>query len=368
MEQLASWWAYLQEHPHARVMLSVPVSILFAAAVNLTLGRLISAIVGRTRSQLDDKLWPLLRRPITVSLVIIGVGLTLADVPMNEELLQFARSLLATMAVLYWVMTGVRVIRALLDHALTTEPSHARGRGGFIQRRTVPAVQIAANTMLVGAGLYFLLVAWGINVSAWVASAGIAGIAVGFAAQDTLANLFAGITILADAPYELGDFVALESGEEGVVSRITFRSTRITTREDIEIIVPNSVMAKSRLRNLTGGSATPSRCDIPVGVAYGSDLARVEALLVAVGAELDHVLQTKARSPDVRFVGFGASSLDHVLRVWLVDPGRRVDVVHAANRAIYAAFADAGIEIPYAKHDVYLHQASAPVDAAPTDG
>ncbi len=347
--------AWLAAHPYGGVALAVPASLAVAGLLDLLVRVVAPLVVTRTRSTLDDKLLPLLRRPLAVSVLVIGVGLALARAPMADRALEALRASLASLAVLYWAISAVRIAGVMLDHFAADDVTNIDHHRGLLQRRTVPALRIIANSVIVSAGAYFLLLAWGINVSGWLASAGIVGIAVGFAAQDTLANLVAGMSILADAPYELGDFVALDTGEEGVVTRITFRSTRIRTLQDIEVVVPNSVMAGSRLRNLTGGSAVPSRLDIPVGVAYGSDLALVERLLLDVGRSLDHVLQDSA-PPDVRFVAFGASSLDHILRVWLPDPGKKIDVVHQANHAIDAAFRAHDIEIPFTKHDVYLHR------------
>ncbi|OQW99996.1 MAG: hypothetical protein BWK74_00755 [Desulfobacteraceae bacterium A6] len=91
------------------------------------------------------------------------------------------------------------------------------------------------------------------DLTAWVASAGIIGLALSFAAKDTLANLFSGVFILADAPYKIGDFIVLDSGERGEVTNIGIRSTRLLTRSDIEITVPNSIMGNTRIINEAGG-------------------------------------------------------------------------------------------------------------------
>ena len=94
---------------------------------------------------------------------------------------------------------------------------------------------------------YFVLVSWNIDVTGWLASAGVLGVVLGLAAKDTDANLFAGIFIMTDAPYKEGDYINLESGERGYVRSIGLRSTRIMTRDDIEITVPNSIIANSKI-------------------------------------------------------------------------------------------------------------------------
>ena len=97
----------------------------------------------------------------------------------------------------------------------------------------------------------FLLI-WGINPTAWLASAGVIGIAVGFAAKDSLANLFSGIFIVADAPFKIGDYIVLDSGERGAVTHLGMRSTRLLTRDDVEITIPNAVIANAKTDHHSG--------------------------------------------------------------------------------------------------------------------
>ena len=103
-----------------------------------------------------------------------------------------------------------------------------------------------AKILLFCAAVYLIMLAFALDVTGWLASAGIVGIAVGFAAKDSLANLFAGIFIIADAPYKLGDFIMFEDGMRGRVTEIGLRATRILTRDDIEINIPNQLIGLRR--------------------------------------------------------------------------------------------------------------------------
>ena len=155
---------------------------------------------------------------------------------------------LGTMAVIIGLGLATRVSRLVLESL-----SHHRNRFQFVDERTLPMFGNLSNVLLVGAGAYFLFLVWGLDVTAWLASAGIIGIAVGFGAKDTVANFFAGVFILADAPYKIGDFIVLDSGERGQVTHIGIRSTRLLTRDDIEVTVPNAVMGNTKIVNATGG-------------------------------------------------------------------------------------------------------------------
>ncbi len=145
-------------------------------------------------------------------------------------------------------------------------------------------------------------------MTAWVASAGIVGLALSFAAKDTLSNLFAGVSIIMDAPYKEGDYIILETGERGQVTEIGLRSTRILTRDDVEITIPNGIIGNGKIINEAGGPPSQHRIRAAVGVAYGSDIDQVMEVLVAVAIAHPEVLSIP--EPRVRFRTFGDFALN----------------------------------------------------------
>ena len=191
-------------------------------------------------------------------------------------------------------------------------------------------------------------------MTAWLASAGIVGIAVGFAAKDTIANLLSGVFILADSPYKIGDYIVIDSGERGKVTHIGLRSTRLLTRDDLEINIPNAIIANGKIINESSGRHVKSRTRIAVSVAYGSDLDRVKGLLLKVAAAEQQICTDP--EPRVRFRTFGASGLDLELLVWIDDPEIRGRVIDALNTAVYNCFNQEGIEIPFSKQDLYIKE------------
>jgi MscS family membrane protein len=258
---------------------------------------------------------------------------------------------LKTMALFLWTMAAIRVGDALLTAAAGRARPH-----GLVQERTKPIFDMAVKLVFISMALYFALLAWDVNVSAWLASAGIIGIAVGFAAQDTLANLIAGIAILADGIYKVGDFIVLDGqgGLRGKVTRIGMRSTRILTLDNVEITVPNDMIGKSKVINEVGGPHVRQRIRTTVSAAYGSDVDQVFEVLGSCADGVDGVSPDPA--PRVRFREFGGSGLEFDLLVWITEPSRRDFIISDLNVRIYKAFHAAGIEIPYSKHDVYIKQ------------
>jgi len=197
---------------------------------------------------------------------------------------------------------------------------------------------------------------WGINPVGLLASAGIVGIAVGFAAKDTLANLFSGVFILADRPYKLGDYVNLDGGERGKVTHIGIRSTRILTNDDIEVTIPNGVIGNEKIVNENGGTYHKRRVRINVQCAYSADLEKVEEVLLAVGNAEPRVCDYPATR--VRYRSFGASGIDLQLSVWIEEPKDRGGVTHVLIKAIHKAFKENNIEIPYPHMTLLKSEAS----------
>ena len=218
----------------------------------------------------------------------------------------------------------------------------------------MPILRIAWQVLVIGGLCYFLLISWRINPTSWLASAGVLGLAIGFAAKDTLANLFAGIFILADAPYRIGDFVILQNGQRGVITDIGMRSSRMLTRDDVQITVPNAIIANGDIVNETSGRFQKMRVRVKVGVAYGSDIDQVRATLLSCVEGVEHICNDP--EPRVRFREFGESGLRFELLAWITEPVYRGRVLDQLHTNVYQALRKAGIEIPYPKQDVFIKQ------------
>lgn len=307
----------------------------------------ISRLAARTDTHLDNTIIDHLRRPVFNTILYFGLILAV-----NVAALPFGRVVLinvfASVIVVSWMSAALRISNALLD-AFSLDP-----RITVVEPRTIPMFDLVMKLTFILVASYCLLMVWGINPLGWLASAGIVGIAVGFAAKDTLANLFSGFFIVADAPYKLGDYINLDSGERGQVTAIGMRSTRLLTRADVEITIPNAVIANAKITNESGGANEKMRLRILVGVAYGTDADEVCALLQQIGEANPEVCSDPA--PRVRMRGFGASSVDFNLLAWIEQPKDRGRISHALYMEIYRVFAEQNIEIPYAKQDVFIKE------------
>jgi len=224
----------------------------------------------------------------------------------------------------------------------------------LVQPQTLPLFDNLSKLLIVAVAGYVMFQIWGIDMTAWVASAGIMGLAVSFAAKDTLANLFSGVFILADSPYKIGDYIVLDDGQRGKVRHIGLRSTRLTTRDDVEVTVPNSIMGNSKVTNQSGGPNPKFRIRVKVGVAYGSDTDQIRDILMGIATT--EPLVTKTPEPRIRFRAFGDSSLDFELLCWIEDPELRGRTLDKLNDEVYKQFNKNGVEIPFNKQDIYIKE------------
>ena len=336
-------------HPWIQGIAIFLATFLTASILTWFIFKILSRITQKTKTYLDDKLLKIARAPIYYSLVITGFSTAIKVMPLSDRLTQILIYGLKTVGVLVWTIALIRFSKILLKQLAWL--SH---KGRFIQPQTLPLFDNLVRVLIIGLAIYITFRIWGIDMTAWLASAGIVGIAVGFAAKDTLANLFSGVFILADTPYKIGDYVVLDSGRRGKVTHIGIRSTRFLTRDDVEITVPNSIIGNSKIINQTGGPHTKFRLRIKIGLAYGSNIDEARKILVDIAKDESEVC--KSPEPRVRFRDFGESSLDHELLCWVDDPELRGRVTDKLNLAIYNKFREEGIEIPYAKRDVYIKE------------
>jgi small-conductance mechanosensitive channel len=346
-EPFLSGWNTLQHYP----LLFALLLIAMGYAIGRILKSLIHVLLDRLRqsqkSELDYEIAHYLSSPILQTTVTLTMVLALATLDFPGAIEHLLIKVCFTILLLLWGRAWFRATSVILQ-ALEAD----RDRFHLFQPRTVPLYEMGIKIVLAGLFIYFFFLIWGIDATAWVASAGIIGIAVGFAAKDTLANLISGVSIVADAPYKIGDYIVLDSGERGVVSNLGIRSTRLVTRDDVEVSIPNAVIGTAKIVNESGGPYVRHRIRIPVGVAYDTDIDTVVQALKDIAAENEQVTQEPA--PRVRVRGFGDSAINVELLCWIRRPSQRGIVVDRLNRELIKRFRERKIEIPYPQRDLRM--------------
>lgn len=242
----------------------------------------------------------------------------------------------------------------------------SRVAGGAIRRfgarnpKANPAslytVSRIVHYVLLAVGVMWALDAIGIPMSKFTVFAGALGVGLGFGLQQIFSNFVSGLILLFDRSLKVGDFVQLDDNARGVVQAINIRSTRITTNDNIDILVPNSEFVSGRVTNWTYRSDN-RRIRVPFGVAYGVDKELVKKAALEAASNVPFTLSMEGdKAPQVWLVDFGDSSVDFILAVWLNDAAARRN---AAVKAAYmweldTALKKYSIEIPFPQRDLHL--------------
>jgi small-conductance mechanosensitive channel len=258
--------------------------------------------------------------------------------------------------VVFLLILGVvaRRVRELIEDKLLVHTSMDLGQRDALARLT--AYAIFALGLMIG------LESLGVNLSSLLVLGGAVGIGVGLGLQNIANNFVSGLILLIERPIKLGDRVEV-GGTNADVVRIAARSTWVRTNENVVIIIPNAEFVSNRVTNWTANDRQV-RFTVPVGVSYGSDPEEVRQVLTRVGLANPDVLRDPP--PEVRFIRFGDSSLDFELRVWTVSRVQTPNIlVSDLNFAIFRAFREHSIEIPFPQRDVHVRTSSPSGGPAP---
>jgi MscS family membrane protein len=351
MEALHNWlptiFAFMRESRMLGALIIMASALVVAKMVDLFVDRVLLAIAHRTKFRLDEEILEVLHRPIWVSIVLAGAMSAVRWIAPAPPFTFILAGLLETALVVVWGLAFDRILHRIGADWI----DHLRRSG----RQGAEIIRLGENVarLLVFAGVvFFFLSLWKINVTPLLASAGIAGVAVALAAKEMLANFFGGVSVFLDQPFRTGDYIVLDSGERGEVVTVGLRSTRILTRDDVQISIPNSIIANTKIINESAPEPR-FRVRIGVSVAYGSDVDQVEEVLLS--AARNNSLVAPEPEPRVRFRTFGESSLDFELLCWAQAPKDKGLLIHELNREIYKAFGRAGIVIPFPQRDVHMY-------------
>jgi small-conductance mechanosensitive channel len=223
--------------------------------------------------------------------------------------------------------------------------------------------QTFIRIVVLALGLVMVLGVLGIPITPILTALGIGGLAVALALQDTLSNLFAGFYVTMGRQIRIGDYIQLDSGPEGFVADISWRTTTMRTTDNNLTIVPNAKLAQAVVTNFQLPEAI-TQVEVAIGVSYQSDPEQVERVLLdeakrAVG-EIPSLLGQP--EPLVRFADFGDSALNFRLFCYVKDLSQRALVQHELRKRIFKRFQLEGIEIPFPARKVYLQSLNPTVD------
>lgn len=324
-----------------RLIVALLLLLLFGGGY-VVLIRLLDAAGRRLRVPSD--LLRLLRRAVAYAVTLLAALAVLAQFGVDASALGRVATA-ALFALMYYV--GWLVAHRLLENA-----THRAG----LDRSLVQLLRNVVGVVVSALAVITILDQFGIDVLGVVTALGVVGIAVGFAAQDTLSNFISGVTLLIERPFRIGDWVEL-AGKVGRVERISLRTTRLVTRDNVHTSIPNAKVASSEIVNLSAGG--PLRLHVPVGIAYKESARAAREVLLPVLRRHSEVLQDGMHAPSVLVEELGASSVNLVMLVWISpetiahEPVVSAALVEGAKEALDAA----GIQIPFPHLQLFIDEA-----------
>jgi small-conductance mechanosensitive channel len=322
----------------------IPISTIIAAfAIGLILRKIvISRLIKwalKTHTKTDDVIIKELNRPFILWCLLIGLYFAVRVTPLTEEWLTIINKIISIGAIL-----SVTVFLARLSIGLLNVPS---GR----LRELLPSstlTQSLAKIFIYAFGFLMILNMLGISITPLLTAFGLGGLAVALALQDTLSNLFAGFYITLSRQVRAGDFIKLESGEEGYVLDIGWRATRVRMLPNNVVLIPNSKLAQSVITNYYFPEQEMSVL-VQVGVHYDSDLEHVERVTIEVGKEV--MKQVKGGVPEsqpfIRYHTFGDFSINFTVILRAKEFVDNYLVKHEFIKRLHKRYKEEGIDIPY---------------------
>lgn len=261
---------------------------------------------------------------------------------------------IVSLLILLGLLLGVVVVSGIFTNFLQSRVLRLTG----IDRGSREAISILIKYSLIFVGVVVLLQIWGLDLSSLALIASALGVGIGLGLQNIAKDFGSGLILVFERPIQVGDFVSF-GDFQGTVERIGARSTEIKTLDQISIIVPNSRFLEQEVINWSHRNPV-SRIRLPVGVAYSSNPKEVKEVLIEVSMQHPQVLSTPP--PLVFFKGFGDSSLDFELLVWIADPPKQLIITSDLYFAIEAALRKHDIEIPFPQRDLHVRSGQLPID------
>jgi len=303
----------------------------------------------KTQTTLDDMIVSATRAPSMFWAVILALYLGVAGSELPARYLTYTHRLLSSLIILSITLVAASLLAKTLSF-------YQERRGIALQATGLSKALV--KIFVLSIGFLILLSNLGVSITPLITAAGIGGLAIALALQDSLANFFSGIHIMIERPIEVGHYIKLQSGEEGYVVDIGWRTTRVRMLPNNLIIIPNKTLAESIITNYYLPERRMSVL-IPLGVSYDSDPEQVERLLVEeatkAAGEVPGLLAEPA--PFVRFIpGFGDSSLNFTLICQVKEFTDQYLVQHELRKRIFRRFREEGIEIPFPIRTVYLRE------------
>jgi len=309
--------------------------------------RILARITARTESNLDNMLISVLKKPVKWLIIFTGIKLAFLSLDLRNGNGRFIDDI--SSAVLILIITYI--VSAIVNLVIRTWGKDVTGRiDSRINDDLVPLFSNVARVIIISIGILMVLSIFEINIAPLLASLGIAGFAIGFAIKDSLSNIIAGVILILDQSFAVGDKVVIE-GDMGIIKEVGLRNTKLMTFDNEVIVIPNGDLMNKKFKNFVLPDPT-IRVVVNFGVAYGSDVDRVEEVVLNEIRGIQGIAEEP--EPAVIFTEMADFSLNMQAKFWVPDYVDQYAKWLEATKLIYKALVREGIDIPFPTHTVYV--------------
>jgi len=309
--------------------------------------KVILRITKKTKTHIDDLIVKKTNKPISLILLLIGIRLSLLPLGISQSILDVTEHVLSSFMVLAITYIVIIVLDVLID---SWGARIAEKTKSTVDDQLIPVFHKFSRIFISIVGLLFILPVWGIQIGPLLTSLGIAGIAIAFALQSTLSNIFGGMSIILDKSVKVGDKIKVDADTMGTVVDVGLRSTKIKTWDNELITMPNGKLADMKILNFI--HPDPSvRVAIEFGVEYGSDIEKVKKVTMQAVSKLSGLL--KEHPIKVQMIEMADFALKFRVLFWVETFDIKFDTKALATEKIYDALKEAGIGIPFPTRTIY---------------
>lgn len=331
---------------HSLLILSISL-IISRLAVYIS-QKIILKLTEKTKTKIDDFIVEKTTKPFSFILILIGIKLAVMPLELSGSTARTIDLGIWTVVIILITYLVMFVFDVLIDEWGRKWASKTKSR---MDDELVTLFHRFSKILTFILGLMFILDLWGIQLMPLVASLGIAGIAIAFALQNTLGNIFGGISIILDKSVKSGDVIRLDKGTYGTVIDVGLRSTKIRTWNNEVIVIPNGKLADSRIQNYVLPEPS-ARIEVPFGVEYGSKVDKVKKVVLNELKKLKNVMKDPA--PKIMFLKMDDFSLNFKAYFWVPSYKERFATKEKANCLIYDALNKSKIGIPFPTRTLYM--------------
>ncbi|MBI2660306.1 mechanosensitive ion channel family protein [Candidatus Woesearchaeota archaeon] len=312
--------------------------------------KVILRLTKKTKTEIDDLIVARTNKPLSLILLLIGFRLAVIPHRISGDILDLIEHGISSLIIVIVTYIAIVVVDIIISNWGRKFASRTESK---VDDEIVALFQRFSRILLSFVGLIFILQVWGIQVGPLLASLGIAGLAVAFALQNTLGNIFGGVSLIIDRSITIDDFITLDDGTRGIVADIGLRSTKLKSPDGDLIIIPNGKLADSKIYNYHK-PLPKTRVTAEFGVKYGSDVEKVKKMVLSEIKNVKDILQDP--EPAVVFEEFGDFALKFKAFFWVASIEKKMASKEAALAAIYSVLNKNKIGIPFPTRTIYMSQ------------